>query len=388
MSRNGSGTYSLPSGNPFVPSTVISSTTMNNTMSDIATALTQSIANDGQTTPVANLPMATFRHTNVGNAVARTDYAAAGQVQDSGLQWLTSVAGTNTITASITPSPTTYTAGQTFRFVSAGANTGATTLNINGLGAKNVTKNGSVALVAGDIASGAVVDVVYDGTQFQMSQASGAGRFLGVQVFTATGTYTPTAGTKTVVVELQGGGGAGGGSAATGVGQISIGAGGGAGGYAKSRLTSGFSGVTVTIGAAGANAVGANGGAGGASTFGGLMTANGGAGGFVDGPSAPPFLNHGYAAGGSASGGNMLNISGQPGSIGHVLAAVVGTFAGGSGAMSYFGSGSAGSVSGSPITIPVSGYGSGGAGSSLLPSSVAQAGSSGAPGVCVIYEYS
>lgn len=387
MPRNGSGQFNLPAGNPVVPSTVISSTWANNTLSDIGTAITQSIANDGQTTPVANLPMATFRHTNVGNAVARTDYAAAGQVQDSSLQWLTSVAGTNTITAAITPSPTTYTAGQTFHFVAAGANTGATTLNINGLGAKAITKAGVVALSANDILSGAVYQVVYDGTQFQLGQIP-AGTLINTQIFTATGTYTPTAGTKSVVVELQGGGGAGGGSAATGVGQISIGAGGGAGGYAKSRLTSGFSGVTVTIGAAGANAVGANGGAGGASTFGGLMTANGGAGGFVDGPSAPPFLNHGYAAGGSASGGNMLNISGQPGSIGHVLAAVVGTFAGGSGAMSYFGSGSAGSVSGSPIAIPVSGYGSGGAGSSLLPSSVAQAGSSGAPGVCVIYEYS
>lgn len=174
MPRNGSGSYGLPAGNPFIPSTVISSTTMNNTMSDIGTALTQSLSNDGQTTPVANLPMATFRHTNVGNAAARNDYAAAGQVQDSSLQWLTSVAGTNTITASITPSPTAYTAGQTFRFVAAGANTGATTLNINGLGAKNVTKNGTVALPAGDIATGAIVQVIYDGTQFQLLSPAGS----------------------------------------------------------------------------------------------------------------------------------------------------------------------------------------------------------------------
>ena len=83
MPRNGSGAFSLVSGNPVVPSTVVSSTWANNTLSDIATGLTQSIASDGQTTPVANLPMATFRHTNVGNAVNRTDYAAAGQVQDS-----------------------------------------------------------------------------------------------------------------------------------------------------------------------------------------------------------------------------------------------------------------------------------------------------------------
>lgn len=168
MARNGSGTYQLPAGNPVVPSTVISSTWANTTLSDIGTALTQSIANDGQTTPVANLPMATFRHTNVGNAVARNEYAAAGQVQDSSLQWLTAVAGTDTITASIAPGPAAYTAGQTFRFLSAGANTtAAVTLNINGLGAKNLTKFSAQPLNAGDIASSQIVTVVYDGTQFQ-----------------------------------------------------------------------------------------------------------------------------------------------------------------------------------------------------------------------------
>lgn len=168
MPRNGSGSYNLPNG-PFVPSTVISSTVMNQNLNDLGTALTQSIANDGQTTPVANLPMATFRHTNVGNAVARNDYAAAGQVQDSVLMWLTSIAGTDTITASITPSPTVYTAGQTFRLVPAGTNTtGTVTLNINGLGAKAITKNGTVALAPGDLIAGKVYEVVYDGTQFQL----------------------------------------------------------------------------------------------------------------------------------------------------------------------------------------------------------------------------
>lgn len=175
MPRNGSGSYGLPAGNPVVPSTVISSTWANTTLSDIGTALTQSIANDGQTTPVANLPMATFRHTNVGNAVARTDYAAAGQVQDSVFHWLTSIAGTDTITASITPSPGAYAAGQTFRFVAAGANTTTTpTLNINGLGAKSITKNGTTALSAGDIATGAIVQVIYDGTQFQLLSPAGS----------------------------------------------------------------------------------------------------------------------------------------------------------------------------------------------------------------------
>ena len=49
MSRNGNGTYNLPAGNPVVTGTTISSTWANTTLTDIATALTNSVAADGQT---------------------------------------------------------------------------------------------------------------------------------------------------------------------------------------------------------------------------------------------------------------------------------------------------------------------------------------------------
>lgn len=169
MARNGSGTYVLPAGQPVVTGTSISSTTFNTLTSDLANALTQSLASDGQTTPTANLPMGGYKHTGVASGTARTDYAALGQVQDSAGTWLSGVAGADTITASVSnPTLAAYAAGQIFRFVSAGANTTAVTLNINSIGAKAVTKNGTTALVAGDISNGAVVSVVYDGTQFQL----------------------------------------------------------------------------------------------------------------------------------------------------------------------------------------------------------------------------
>lgn len=168
MPRNGAGNYSLVSGNPVTTGTTISSTTHNNTMSDIATALSDSLAKDGQTTPTANLPMGGYAHTGVGDATARTQYAKVSQIQDGGYVTLSSVSGTNTITATCAPAITAYAAGQFFTFVSAGANTGAVTLNINSLGAKAVTKEGTTALAAGEIASGAVVCVEYDGTRFQL----------------------------------------------------------------------------------------------------------------------------------------------------------------------------------------------------------------------------
>jgi hypothetical protein len=57
MSRNGSGTYSLPAGNPVVTNTTISSTWANNTLADMSTALTGSLAADGQTVVTGNLQM-------------------------------------------------------------------------------------------------------------------------------------------------------------------------------------------------------------------------------------------------------------------------------------------------------------------------------------------
>ena len=169
MARNGSGTYTLPAGNPVTTGTTISSTWANNTLNDIASGLTTSLAYDGQTAPVANLPMATYAHTNVGNATVRTMYAAAGQVQDGTLTYLTSVSGTDTITALAPVTLSAYVAGQTFRFIAAATNTGATTININSIGAKAITKNGTTALAAGDIPTGSIVVVTYDGTQFQIS---------------------------------------------------------------------------------------------------------------------------------------------------------------------------------------------------------------------------
>lgn len=65
MSRNGSGVYTLPAGNPVVTGASIRSTWANNTMNDIATALTGSVASDGQTTMSGNLNMGNNEITNV-----------------------------------------------------------------------------------------------------------------------------------------------------------------------------------------------------------------------------------------------------------------------------------------------------------------------------------
>jgi hypothetical protein len=172
MPRNGTGTYSLPAGNPVVTGTTISSTWANNTLSDIATGLTNSLAKDGQTTPTANLPMGGFKFTNMGVGSANTDSLTLGQAQNEAYQYLASVAGTDTITASTSPITASYVAGQTYKFVAANTNTGAATINLNGLGAKSITKYGATALAAADIVQNATYQIVYDGTQFQLINPS------------------------------------------------------------------------------------------------------------------------------------------------------------------------------------------------------------------------
>lgn len=75
MSRNGSGTYSLPVGNPVVTGTTISSTWANSTLTDIASALTDSLAADGQTTATGNLNMGTNKITNTADPTNSQDVA-------------------------------------------------------------------------------------------------------------------------------------------------------------------------------------------------------------------------------------------------------------------------------------------------------------------------
>jgi hypothetical protein len=80
MSRNGSGTYTLPAGNPVVTGTTIASTWANTTLSDIASALTDSVAADGQTTMTGQLDMGNNKVINLANATVNTDAVTYGQM--------------------------------------------------------------------------------------------------------------------------------------------------------------------------------------------------------------------------------------------------------------------------------------------------------------------
>ena len=170
MARDGSGNFTNPYPD-FVSGTVISSTQVDSNNSDIATALTQSIAVDGQSVVTANLPMATKKFTGLGAGSAATDSANLGQVQAQAYIWGASAGGAaDALTISPTPAITAYAAGQVFRLVASANNTGAATIAVSGLAAKAIQRNGA-ALAAADIVSGKIYELIYDGTQFQLSSA-------------------------------------------------------------------------------------------------------------------------------------------------------------------------------------------------------------------------
>lgn len=71
--------------------------------------------------------------------------------------------------------PSAYSSGQVFRITFTNANTGASTLNVNSIGAKSIVKNGSTALSAGDIGAGSIKVLVYDGTNLQCLDCASSG---------------------------------------------------------------------------------------------------------------------------------------------------------------------------------------------------------------------
>jgi len=104
------------------------------------------------------------------NDAAREVMAAISRYR-SDTDGVNTSAGTNTITLAASRTMTAYAQGDLYTFKAGGTNTGATTINVDSLGAKAVQFNGA-ALVGGEIVSGLMYTVVYDGTQFQLLNAS------------------------------------------------------------------------------------------------------------------------------------------------------------------------------------------------------------------------
>lgn len=247
------------------------------------------------------------------------------------------------------------------------------------------------------VPAGMTAYVIGDGANvIQDSNLIGiSGRLIGApKVFLSTGTYTPTPGTNAVLVHAVGGGGGGGGCAANPASQSSGGQGGGAGAFGAGWYTSGFSGVTVTVGVAGtAGTAGGtsgvnDGGNGGTTSFGSLLSVSGGAGG-KSGASLTLVAIGQSTTNNTATitGANLFSYPGDDGSCA-ILARTTGVSGGisGRGASSAYGKG-AGAISNQGDGLTASGRGAGGSGGISYASAAAQAGGAGTAGIVIIWEY-
>lgn len=172
MSRDGNGQYTLPSGNPVTPGTVIESEWANTTLQDVANALSTSIAYDGQTVPVNNLPMGGYRHTNVSDPSQRSQYVTLGMSQDGRDTRVVLTSGTNDLVGTLVGQMSAYYPGQILTFQALATNTGAMTLNVNGIGVRAMQGITGSDIAAGQIVAGKVYQVLFNGTAFQVLNAS------------------------------------------------------------------------------------------------------------------------------------------------------------------------------------------------------------------------
>jgi hypothetical protein len=104
------------------------------------------------------------------NDAAREVMAAVARYRED-TDGVNTSSGTDTITLASSRTMTAYAQGDLYTFKAGGTNTGATTLNVDGLGAKDVQFNGA-ACTGGEIITDLMYTVVYDGTQFQLMNAA------------------------------------------------------------------------------------------------------------------------------------------------------------------------------------------------------------------------
>lgn len=96
------------------------------------------------------------------NNSARENMAALRRLYGDWNGALTSGGSSNAYTLSPNRTIAAYAAGVNFTFLANHANTGAATLNVSSLGAKDIRDRNGTALTGAEIASGGVVEVVYD----------------------------------------------------------------------------------------------------------------------------------------------------------------------------------------------------------------------------------
>lgn len=149
---------------------------------------TCSVAN-GTTTPALTFTQSTFTaHRFLGNATASTanpTEALIGVNDTTPNIYAADTGAADVAVVTLAPAATALTAGLEVDFLPTANNLTTTpTVNVNGLGAKTITKLGATAVAAGDLTTTAIAKIIYDGTRFQLQNPQTATASSGVTIAT------------------------------------------------------------------------------------------------------------------------------------------------------------------------------------------------------------
>jgi hypothetical protein len=148
-----SGTYTQPANTAAVANSTASSTAFNTLITDISTALTDSLPVDGTKAMAAALPMGSNKITGLAVGTALTDAASITQVQNRTVAYVDGGGTADAITAAYSPTVTALVDGMELGVRATAANATTTpTFSPDGLTARVIVKGGGSALAAADIA--------------------------------------------------------------------------------------------------------------------------------------------------------------------------------------------------------------------------------------------
>jgi hypothetical protein len=165
---------------------------------NFALGINESLNAAGLNSPTANIPFGGFKITGAAVGTSASDYATVSQVQGRTIAYAVDSSGTDSYAITLSPAVSAYAAGQQYVFLVGTTNTGASSLNVSGLGARTIKKWGSSNLSDGDLVVGQLAFVVYDGSDFQLlSTTFGAIDQSGAAIYAADG-----GGTDAYVVTL------------------------------------------------------------------------------------------------------------------------------------------------------------------------------------------
>jgi len=137
---------------------------------DLADGINSTLEKSGSNAATGDLDIGSNRITLTADGTATQDVATINQLQNNAPAFQATDTGTaNAYVIALSPAVTAYAAGQAFTFKAANASTTASTLNVNTIGTKAIKKLNDQDIASGDIESGSIVSVVYDGTSFQMT---------------------------------------------------------------------------------------------------------------------------------------------------------------------------------------------------------------------------